>query len=387
MYLEIVIESQKPLIYLLNKPEIYIGSLTTNDIVVGSTGISRKHVKILVQDKSFFIIDQGSTNGTYINNERIAPGKRFEFTPSESIRLGEHVFLNLTHEKGELLSPLQDSSVPIRTVTIDHEKTQVISLKALEAAKNKKVEKKRDDLLNKRILEAKKLKEQKDSYKKIAKVLLIMFGIVVAFKYSGIFTSDKFNKKFFPKKELAKEIVFEGLEEEADFKIQSNFLITKDEMLIHFATPKCLEVEESYFCSRIPSLKEAPSGVLKVDQNLIMFVDEKEWTGQTMKLLNSRIAAKTLLEESINEEFIGKLNFISFLKTFLNSLLDASHQHSNFYIVFYKVNKGKPELTTFFATKGTIVPVLVTKYTEKSLKSIKDFSAYIIYLDKFYQQY
>jgi pSer/pThr/pTyr-binding forkhead associated (FHA) protein len=387
MYLEIVIESQKPLIYLLNKPEIYIGSLTTNDIVVGSTGISRKHLKILVQDKSFFIIDQGSTNGTYINNERIAPGKRFEFTPSESIRLGEHVFLNLTNERGELLSPLQDSSVPVRTVTIEHEKTQVISLKALEAAKNKKVEKKRDDLLNKRILEAKKLKEQKDSYKKIAKVLLIMFGIVVAFKYSGIFTSDKFNKKFFPKKELAKEIVFEGLEEEADFKIQSNFLITKDEMLIHFATPKCLEVEESYFCNRIPSLKEAPSGVLKVDQNLIMFVDEKEWTGQTMKLLNSRIAAKTLLEESINEEFIGKLNFISFLKTFLNSLLDASHQNSNFYIVFYKVNEGKPELTTFFATKGTIVPVLVTKYTEKSLKSIKDFSAYILSLDKFYQQY
>jgi pSer/pThr/pTyr-binding forkhead associated (FHA) protein len=387
MYLEIVIESQKPLIYLLNKPEIYIGSLTTNDIVVGSTGISRKHLKILVQDKSFFIIDQGSTNGTYINNERIAPGKRFEFTPSESIRLGEHVFLNLTHERGELLSPLQDSSVPVRTVTIEHEKTQVISLKALEAAKNKKVEKKRDDLLNKRILEAKKLKEQKDSYKKIAKVLLIMFGIVVAFKYSGIFTSDKFNKKFFPKKELAKEIVFEGLEEEADFKIQSNFLITKDEMLIHFATPKCLEVEESYFCNRIPSLKEAPSGVLKVDQNLIMFVDEKEWTGQTMKLLNSRIAAKTLLEESINEAFIGKLNFISFLKTFLNSLLDASHQNSNFYIVFYKVNEGKPELTTFFATKGTIVPVLVTKYTEKSLKSIKDFSAYILSLDKFYQQY
>ena len=312
MYLEIVIESQKPLIYLLNKPEIYIGSLTTNDIVVGSTGISRKHVKILVQDKSFFIIDQGSTNGTYINNERIAPGKRFEFTPSESIRLGEHVFLNLTHERGELLSPLQDSSVPVRKVTIENEKTQVISLKALEAAKNKKVEKKRDDLLNKRILEAKKLKEQKDSYKKIAKVLLIMFGIVVAIKYSGVFTSDKFNKKFFPKKELAKEIVFEGLEEEADFKIQSNFLITKDEMLIHFATPKCLEVEESYFCNRIPSLKEAPSGVLKVDQNLIMFVDEKEWTGQTMKLLNSRIAAKTLFEESINEAFIGKLNFISY---------------------------------------------------------------------------
>ncbi len=387
MYLEIVIESQKPLIYLLNKPEIYIGSLTTNDIVVGSTGISRKHVKILVQDKSFFIIDQGSTNGTYINNERIAPGKRFEFTPSESIRLGEHVFLNLTHERGELLSPLQDSSVPVRKVTIENEKTQVISLKALEAAKNKKVEKKRDDLLNKRILEAKKLKEQKDSYKKIAKVLLIMFGIVVAIKYSGVFTSDKFNKKFFPKKELAKEIVFEGLEEEADFKIQSNFLITKDEMLIHFATPKCLEVEESYFCNRIPSLKEAPSGVLKVDQNLIMFVDEKEWTGQTMKLLNSRIAAKTLFEESINEAFIGKLNFISFLKTFLNSLLDASHQNSNFYIVFYKVKEGKPELTTFFATKGTIVPVLVTKYTEKSLKSIKDFSAYIISLDKFYQQY
>jgi pSer/pThr/pTyr-binding forkhead associated (FHA) protein len=387
MYLEILIESQKPLIYLLNKPEIYIGSLTTNDIVVGSTGISRKHVKILVQDKSFFIIDQGSTNGTYLNNERLAPVKRFEFSPSESVRLGEHVFLNLIHEKGEPLSPLQDSSAPARKVTREHDKTQVISLKALEAAKNKKLEKKRDDLLNKKILEAKKLKEQKDLYKKIAKVLLIMFGIVVAFKYSGVFTSDKFNKKFFPKKELAKEIVFEGLEEEADFKIQSNFLITKDEMLIHFATPKCLAFEESYFCDRIPSLKGAPSGVLKVDQNLIMFINEEEWTGQTMKLLNSRVAAKTLFEESINEAFIGKLNFITFLETSLNSLLDASHQNSNFYIVFYKVKEGKPELTTFFATKGTIVPVLVTKYTEKSLKSIKDFSAYILSLDKFYHQY
>src|SRR5690242_6603016 len=157
MYLEIQIETQKPVVYLLNKSEIYIGSLTTNDIVISATGISRKHAKILVQDKTYYIIDQGSTNGTYVANERIAPGKRFEFTPSETVRLGEQVFITLSDEKAEIAA-LQDMPNLAKVTLNNHDKTQVISLKALEAAKNKKIEKKRDEVLQKRNLEAKRIK-------------------------------------------------------------------------------------------------------------------------------------------------------------------------------------------------------------------------------------
>lgn len=381
MYLEVLIDSQKPVVYLLNKPEIYIGSLTTNDIVISATGISRKHAKILVQDKTYFIIDQGSTNGTYMANERIAPGKRIEFTASESVRLGETVYLNISEERGEI-EALNKVSTLTKVTLNDHDKTQVISLKALEAVKNKKLEKKREDIINKKSLEAKRKKAERESYKKITKFIVGMIALVLFFQYSGFFNTEQ---KLFPKKEMAKEVIIEGIDEEQDFKIEENYLINNDEMQINLARPKCLEPEEKYFCESIPTLTDGSGGALKVSQGMIIFVNEEFLIKKSMSFLNSRITAKALTDEMMTPALTSKVTFLSFIKNSISSLLDGSHQTTNFFIVFTEMKEGKPEITSHFAVKGSLIPIIVTKFSEKRLDTIKDYSEFIKSLNKYYR--
>lgn len=102
MRLEVLVDKQEPLIFPLNKDQILIGSSENCDILLKTEGVSRKHAVIYCHTDEFFIIDQGSTNGTFINEERLEPGKRFEFTSFFPVRLGESVLLTLLSEDEDI---------------------------------------------------------------------------------------------------------------------------------------------------------------------------------------------------------------------------------------------------------------------------------------------
>ncbi len=102
MRLEVLVDKQEPLIFPLDKEQILIGSSENCDILLKTEGISRKHAVIYCHTDEFFIIDQGSTNGTFINEERLEPGKRFEFTSFFPVRLGESVLLTLLSDDEDI---------------------------------------------------------------------------------------------------------------------------------------------------------------------------------------------------------------------------------------------------------------------------------------------
>ncbi|MEO0814771.1 MAG: FHA domain-containing protein, partial [Myxococcota bacterium] len=54
-----------------DKPEITIGRIQGNDIVLPKSNISKRHARVINNGGSFVIIDSKSTNGTYINGKRI----------------------------------------------------------------------------------------------------------------------------------------------------------------------------------------------------------------------------------------------------------------------------------------------------------------------------
>ncbi len=54
-----------------DKPEITIGRIQGNDIVLPKSNISKRHARIIQNGDGFVIIDSKSTNGTYINGKRI----------------------------------------------------------------------------------------------------------------------------------------------------------------------------------------------------------------------------------------------------------------------------------------------------------------------------
>ena len=58
--------------YPFNKPEITIGRVQGNDIVLPKGNVSKRHSKIVYRDGKFIVVDLKSTNGTFVNGHKIA---------------------------------------------------------------------------------------------------------------------------------------------------------------------------------------------------------------------------------------------------------------------------------------------------------------------------
>ncbi len=68
-----------------DQPEVTIGRIQGNDIVLPKSNISKRHARIVNNSGSFVVVDAKSTNGTYVNGKRIdAP---------YDLRLGDKVFI------------------------------------------------------------------------------------------------------------------------------------------------------------------------------------------------------------------------------------------------------------------------------------------------------
>ena len=81
-------------VFPLMKNEVSIGRDINNEIVINDAEISRKHCRLVMSADGFAIEDLGSTNGTWVNERRIAGPH--QLVSGESIRLGDNI--TLTYE-------------------------------------------------------------------------------------------------------------------------------------------------------------------------------------------------------------------------------------------------------------------------------------------------
>lgn len=81
-----------------NKKEITIGRGSSNDITLKAEGVSRVHIKVIDQDGEFFVEDQGATNGTFINDERVESNAKVSFNTFFPVQLGFFAKLYLCDE-------------------------------------------------------------------------------------------------------------------------------------------------------------------------------------------------------------------------------------------------------------------------------------------------
>ena len=76
-------------IIALSDDEVSIGRDIVNDIVIGDPEISRKHARFVKRQSGYQLEDLGSTNGTYVNGQRLLGPHLLE--SGELIMFGENV--------------------------------------------------------------------------------------------------------------------------------------------------------------------------------------------------------------------------------------------------------------------------------------------------------
>ncbi|MFI5308613.1 MAG: FHA domain-containing protein, partial [Polyangiales bacterium] len=56
----------------IDSPELSIGRLEDNDVVLPRSNVSKRHARIVLKEDRYVLLDLKSTNGTYVNGRKIA---------------------------------------------------------------------------------------------------------------------------------------------------------------------------------------------------------------------------------------------------------------------------------------------------------------------------
>ena len=78
-------------VYPLEAQEIFIGRDNTNIVAINDAEVSRKHARMELRGSAYVIQDLGSTNGTFVNGQRV--GGMQVLNPGDSVSFGEGIVL------------------------------------------------------------------------------------------------------------------------------------------------------------------------------------------------------------------------------------------------------------------------------------------------------
>lgn len=78
------------LTFLLSKDNVTVGRHPESDIFLNDVTVSRHHCRFVVHDSKLVVEDSGSTNGTYVNDERV---DRSELVPGDEVLIGRFHFV------------------------------------------------------------------------------------------------------------------------------------------------------------------------------------------------------------------------------------------------------------------------------------------------------
>ena len=100
--------------FILEGDQLTIGRDATNEITINDAEISRRHARLTFQGGKYVLEDLGSTNGTFVNGQRLA-GPRV-LKAGEVVQFGEQIMLVFevtTVDAGAtMVSPRASAAVP-----------------------------------------------------------------------------------------------------------------------------------------------------------------------------------------------------------------------------------------------------------------------------------
>src|SRR4030095_3680198 len=99
--------------FTLEGDQITIGRDSVNEVVINDAEISRRHARLTFQGGKYVLEDLGSTNGTFVNGQRLA-GPRV-LKPGEVVSFGEQIVVvfEATHfDAGATVASPRAGAVP-----------------------------------------------------------------------------------------------------------------------------------------------------------------------------------------------------------------------------------------------------------------------------------
>ncbi|MEO1272789.1 MAG: FHA domain-containing protein, partial [Myxococcota bacterium] len=84
--------------FSFSEGSFYIGRVEGNDIILPSNNVSRRHSRLFVRDGKCFIEDLGSSNGVYVDSQRIQG--EHNLGSGAQIRIGDY-YLYLEYNRGD----------------------------------------------------------------------------------------------------------------------------------------------------------------------------------------------------------------------------------------------------------------------------------------------
>lgn len=356
MRLEVMIGNSDTLIHPIKGNRVLIGSSESCDIVLPAKNISRKHLVVVAENDQYFVIDQGSTNGSYINEERLIPGRRVEFTSFFPVRLGDDVLISLLSDdepmddgpESSLEASLKPETNPPASSS-DHEATSVISLKHLKEVKT-------DHLIKRREERRKQAKKRRTVAPppppkkkiKIDYIKLFAFFLLAGAAYYHFFvlTPEPENipvepvvKRAPPVKPIPPEVQFHLVAKED--------LPTHEQVTSMVSNMKCVTDVEQYFCQAFPGQSEAPFGSYQVGTMIYVHLDAASYIESTSKLVSFPDPAVDTNPErfkliDLHAKNVMALNFI--INTIPQDLKTDLVPGLKLTFAFYTMKEAGPEL-------------------------------------------
>ena len=73
--------------YEFDQPVVTLGRLRENDIQLPQSTVSGFHAQILKENENYYLVDRGSINGTFLNNQRLLAGEKKLLQDGDTIRI------------------------------------------------------------------------------------------------------------------------------------------------------------------------------------------------------------------------------------------------------------------------------------------------------------
>ena len=92
LYIKRILTEEK---VAIKKPEFKIGKerVKTDFTITSNSAISREHLTVITHNERYFVIDQNTTNGTFVDGVEITPYTEVEIFPETHLRLADEEFV------------------------------------------------------------------------------------------------------------------------------------------------------------------------------------------------------------------------------------------------------------------------------------------------------